>query len=367
MSHTATGEWKSFEIRMVHRRAERLVLRAHVEADAGRVEDARASLEEARTLWPAAPGIAEVQQKIDGASLIPAQAPVVVSSKWKEVVAAAAAVLFVCTALAVLAATALHRQLSTRDGKAVVDIINAPTPEAPIVTSPPPSPPTDTPLPSDTVPQIAATSAIESPQPIDTTPMADAPVRAKKEPAPEVRKPGRALPAEPITEPRRTSFAPQDNAVQPEPPAPRPVPASAPPAPAAVSIPGIVPTTGVTVPVSPSASIQPPQEVLVRSALAGYARAYSDLDVEAAERVWPSVNRSALERAFGSLESQRVSLGDCRIQVDVATAHASCSGTATWKPKIGGRERTDDRRWDFELVERSASGWQITSARVQNR
>ena len=107
--------------------------------------------------------------------------------------------------------------------------------------------------------------------------------------------------------------------------------------------------------------------MLVRSALAGYARAYSDLDVEAAERVWPSVNRSALERAFGSLESQRVSLGDCRIQVDVATAHASCSGTATWKPKIGGRERTDDRRWDFELVERSASGWQITSARVQNR
>jgi hypothetical protein len=34
---------------------------------------------------------------------------------------------------------------------------------------------------------------------------------------------------------------------------------------------------------------------------------------------------------------------------------------------VGGRERTDQRRWDFDLVEKSASGWQITTVRVQNK
>src|SRR5215467_12387824 len=141
MSHTATGEWKSFEIRMLHRRAERLVLRADVAAEAGCLEDARASLEEARTLWAAAPGIAEVQQKIDG-RIIPAHVggdvisthapeaavslPEGMPSKWKEVAAAAAAVLFVCAALAVLAGTTINRRLSARDAKAIVDVIEAP-------------------------------------------------------------------------------------------------------------------------------------------------------------------------------------------------------------------------------------------------
>jgi hypothetical protein len=52
-----------------------------------------------------------------------------------------------------------------------------------------------------------------------------------------------------------------------------------------MSTPGVAATTGMSAPVSPSSPIQPPQEVLVRGALARYAKAYSDLDVDAAERV----------------------------------------------------------------------------------
>jgi hypothetical protein len=116
---------------------------------------------------------------------------------------------------------------------------------------------------------------------------------------------------------------------------------------------------------SNTASIQPPQESLVRSAIARYAEAYSDLDVAAVERVWPTVNRDALTRAFDSLESQQVTLADCRVQLDGNTARATCQGSARWTPKVG-REETNERNWAFDL-EKSADGWQITSARVQNR
>jgi hypothetical protein len=109
------------------------------------------------------------------------------------------------------------------------------------------------------------------------------------------------------------------------------------------------------------------QEALVRRALNRYAAAYSDLDADAAQRVWPGVNRAALSRAFDALASQRVSLGDCRIQIAAATAQARCAGSATWSPKIGnGGSRTETRTWTFDLA-RAGSGWQIVTARVQNR
>src|SRR5689334_20397289 len=111
MSHTATGEWKSFEIRMRRRRAERLVLRADVAAEAGYADDARAFLEEARTRWPAVPGLAEIQRRIDApvpAAAAEPGAPRPGPSRSMEVVAAAAAVLFVCAAIGVVAMTALH-------------------------------------------------------------------------------------------------------------------------------------------------------------------------------------------------------------------------------------------------------------------
>jgi hypothetical protein len=106
---------------------------------------------------------------------------------------------------------------------------------------------------------------------------------------------------------------------------------------------------------------------VVRFVLSRYASAYNALDADAAQRVWPRVNRDALRRAFDSLASQQISLGDCRIDVAASSAQARCAGTATWAPKVGGGgTRTEARDWTFELA-RAASGWQIVSARVQNR
>ena len=83
--------------------------------------------------------------------------------------------------------------------------------------------------------------------------------------------------------------------------------------------------------------------------------------------MWPGVNRAALARAFDGLSSQQISLGDCRIEVAGTSATANCSGTATWAPKIGGgATQSEARSWRFELA-RTAGGWEILSARVQNK
>jgi hypothetical protein len=109
------------------------------------------------------------------------------------------------------------------------------------------------------------------------------------------------------------------------------------------------------------------QDALVRSALDRYAAAYTSLDADAAQRVWPGVNRAALSRAFDGLASQRVSLGSCSIDVSGASAHARCAGSTTWQPKVGsGGTKTDRHTWTFDLA-RAGSAWQIVNARVQNR
>jgi hypothetical protein len=98
-----------------------------------------------------------------------------------------------------------------------------------------------------------------------------------------------------------------------------------------------------------------------------YAAAYSALDADAAQRVWPGVNRNALARAFDSLATQQISLGECHIGVSGATATATCSGTATWSTRIGGGgPQSEARSWKFDLA-RAGDRWQIVSARVQNR
>ena len=85
-SHTATGEWQSFELRMRRRRADRLVLRANAAADQGHADEARACLEEARQLAPGLPGIDAVQQKLDAP---PARSSVSFGWVWKTAAVAA--------------------------------------------------------------------------------------------------------------------------------------------------------------------------------------------------------------------------------------------------------------------------------------
>lgn len=342
-SHTATGEWKSFEIRMRRRRAERLVLRADVAAEAGCFDDARELLGEARALWSAVPGLADVEQRIARGA-----APVATPRaqlKWKEVTAAAAALLFVVAAVIVF-------------GVAERTVLQQATSELPQVQS-------STPRPAVVERGREAVAPIVdgAPTSASTSEIADtaSPARAAERPASDVRPPiSNSRPAAPDPAPQIPNVRP---------PTPDVLPAttsvSIPPAP--IAVPTLTASSSAAIPpASNTAPLQPPQESLVNSVLARYAKAYSDLDVDAAERVWPTVNRSALTRAFDSLESQRVTLGECRVQVDGRAARATCTGSATWTPKVGGREHTDARSWMFDL-ERGAAGWQITSARVQNR
>ncbi len=105
-------------------------------------------------------------------------------------------------------------------------------------------------------------------------------------------------------------------------------------------------------------------ETVVLSVLQRYETAYSNLDAAAASAVWPAVDRSALARAFNGLASQRVSLGDCDISVNGPSARATCSGSATWRPKVGGGSHTENRRWNFEL-RKAGENWKIERAVIR--
>src|SRR4029078_10780277 len=75
VSHTATGEWQSFEGRMRRRRAERLALRADVGADAGCIDEAREALAEARRLAPTLPDLDRIEHKLDRSVELPPDLP----------------------------------------------------------------------------------------------------------------------------------------------------------------------------------------------------------------------------------------------------------------------------------------------------
>jgi hypothetical protein len=80
--------------------------------------------------------------------------------------------------------------------------------------------------------------------------------------------------------------------------------------------------------------------------------------------VWPSIDQRALSRAFDSLTTQTVSLQNCTIDIMGATARASCSGRASWTPKIGGGEQSATRKWTFNLNEADGE-WHIVQVQAR--
>jgi len=412
VSHTATGEWQSFEGRMRRRRAERLALRADVAADAGCIEEAREALAEARTLAPTLPELDRIEHKLDrpapvayvspalglppeggshaefdGGSHVsalgsaerptavaalgreeadePLEAPLVASGfSRKSTTATAAAVLALIAGGA--AATFFYSGSQTpalEPTQEFRDVVQQVTPP-----------------PAGYVAVDRSASPATQPQPVSTTGSLD--------PVPAMRST-----SEPSAASDRTIVPASFTRVEPAPaPAAPPASATASPAPAPAlpeiatspvpplervardagdtpRPPSIATDTLASTPGAAAAPPEPlvPQDALVRSALDRYAAAYSSLDADAAQRVWPGVNRGALSRAFDGLASQRVSLGSCNIDVAGATAHARCAGSTTWQPKVGsGGSRTDRHTWTFDLA-RAGSGWQIVNANVQNR
>jgi hypothetical protein len=102
----------------------------------------------------------------------------------------------------------------------------------------------------------------------------------------------------------------------------------------------------------------------VRRALDEYARAYTARDAVAAQQVWPGVDGRALARAFDQLSEQRVSFTRCEIRPEGGDrAQASCTGRATWVPKVGDRTpRAEARTWRFALT-REGNDWVIDQVR----
>ena len=370
VSHTNTGEWQSFEVRMRRRRAERLALRAEIAAEAGCVDDARECLAEARALVPALPGvkaaeaaIAEAEERLAAGADSPANegTPGSVSrGRWIPYTAAATLALVVLTGWT----------WSSGARSLAPDVRSSTVPSAetePAAVEP------DLGNPTAVAPQIRqavlATSARVE---------ASDPRRAADE--------SRLAPVGPLVNDARdrervTVEAPRPNEpvalptvgmipVSAERPAPPPSVGESPLS-SASSAPGAPVAASIASLPAPAPAAEPPPaepspDAGVRNVLGRYASAYNALDVTAATRVWPGVNRGALTRAFDSLASQQVSLGDCRIDVSGVKAQARCAGRATWTPKIGSGTRTESRSWTFELA-RAGNDWQIVSARVQNR
>lgn len=104
------------------------------------------------------------------------------------------------------------------------------------------------------------------------------------------------------------------------------------------------------------------EETLVRRLLDEYAGAFERLDVSATKAVWPSVNDKALEKAYGRLASQRLTLQGCGITISGSTANARCQGSATYQPRIGKRAVVASREWTFDLLKKDAA-WRIVALR----
>lgn len=128
-----------------------------------------------------------------------------------------------------------------------------------------------------------------------------------------------------------------------------------------------VPAVREPQPVPPATRPAVDESALILNALQRYRTAYSDLDAASAQSVWPTVNESALARAFGSLESQSLTFDACDVRLTGEQASATCRGSARYVPKVGNREpRIEPRIWVFTL-HKAAGDWKIETARAGSR
>jgi hypothetical protein len=377
-SHAGTTEWQSFEMRMRQRRVDRLLLRADVAVEAGCVDEARECLAEVRSLTPNFPGLAEAEKRLREYSEVDPAVPIdSVASTDPVASASRRKILAIAASIGIVAALTAWRVQRTqvhapaRDHQPIATAANSSGARLPL--EPPQTSGTLDRVALDRSPSsIASASRPEPARSESARPelARSEPVRAESTRSEPTRPQPAPVEASRAQVPRIAASAGTDDLPG--------VTTGAPAIPKAPETPvgsGLAPVSLpdplVATTAAPKTDMSPPadtsQEALVRRALNRYAAAYSDLDADAAQRAWPGVNRAALSRAFDALTSQRVSLGECRIQIAAATAQARCAGSATWSPKIGSRgSRTEKRNWTFDLA-RAGSAWQIVNARVQNR
>ena len=100
-------------------------------------------------------------------------------------------------------------------------------------------------------------------------------------------------------------------------------------------------------------------EYAVRRTLHSYEEASEELDVAAMAKVWPTVDRAALTRAFATLKSQGLDFRSCSIAVDDSHAVANCRGTVHFVRKVGNSiPLTSEQQWVFQM-HRVGADWKI--------
>ena len=419
VAHLATPQWQSFEIRMRARKADRCLQRAAAALNDGSIVEARAALDEARQLAPQHPRLEELSGRLDALTQPAPQALAAQgrSSVWTRAAVLAGLVVFSAAGwqawvhrdqIALLVPTA-HPDMDASTGLA------SPTP-ANVSATTDVNLPAASSTPGASSPDTIVQTTLVRPDHVIEAPATPPQSRPSDEPAP-VATAGLAQPSEPKVDAAKTLLTPNTSQLAARPQrelAPAPSPAapevesrpavslatlSGPP-PATTFIPSVVappepsrpanattsgnatnalgdsaapsPESAKLGPSSPapapaaSASSSPVRDdrVAVRAALSRYESAYNRLDVDAVRTVWPSLDQRALARAFDNLSAQRVALQNCNVDVDGTMARASCSGNASWTPKVGGGERSAARNWTFDLRE-SNGAWRITQVRAR--
>ncbi len=384
-THTSTQEWQSFEIRMRRRRAERCLLRAEAALDAGFEDDARAALDEARRLDWQTPDFDSLKARLDGRRAAEAAQ----RDKRRHLVYLATAALVITVVGGTLFITDAEIEAPP-----AANVASAPAPPVAVATglaasAPPP-----------VLPASSAPSASQAPLG-ETDAAATEERRASDIEARETKpaafnradtKAGIVTPERPVYnadqrgslgESRLPNTPTQDRSlpgavgreVEPlpsiaVPTTSAPVTQQAPNALGSIATSKVpdLPPTPVAAPepappprTDPAPAPPPLDEAGVRAVLARYEAAYSSLNASAAHALYPGIDARSLERAFDSLDSQQVSLGRCSISMNGARAHATCQGSATWTPKVGGGTQRSARTWRFDLANTNGA-WTITRA-----
>ena len=402
ISHTSTHQWQSFEFRMRHRRAERCLLRAEMALDAGLDDEAREALDEAERLHSENPKLGVLRGVLaerTAASAAAYESAQQVASRGRALRVFAAALIFLIVGVTSYLLTRSNAPAVEAGQRAVPNVASQSNDSAP-APSAPPAPPVASGVLETNPTGPTATAGVTDPRQAQSA--IDASNRLPgNESAAGPRAPATNTPALPafnpqFSDPRPVTLPPPQTAVEsvslrpPDSPVP-PEPAPAiPETPVAAST-GTLDRMGEKLPASnlpaaerradaekPVATDKPSstestatpavptvnEEPRVRAVLARYEAAYSALNASAAQEVWPAVDQRSLARAFETLHSQQVSLGQCSVQVQGATASATCDGSIRWTPKVGGGSQSAARQWRFQLHNGNGA-WQITRAEVR--
>jgi hypothetical protein len=128
------------------------------------------------------------------------------------------------------------------------------------------------------------------------------------------------------------------------PPPPRPA------VPTAPAFPAAPPAAAASAP-PPSAPAPPTESDRIRDTIHRYEKAQSTLDAQLYSRIFPSVDRDRIERAFQSLASQSVEFEVRKIQIDPSGTKARVDGyeKRTAIPRAGTEQRVSaDRVLELE-------------------